>query len=225
MTPTLHRPDPQTAALLLLTVVTGVVEAVSFLGLGKVFTAVMTGNVLFLGFGLAGEDLSIIGSGIALLAFAVGAFGGHWTNLWLVRRRGARWAPIAVTGVGVLLVAAALAALGLDRQASSPSGRDLAVISVLSAAMGWRNATTLRIAAPGLPTTVVTRGLTGLLRVHAALDARGRALAAAVAMLFGAAVGALLLDAGLTVPLLVAAATELGAGAVFAATGGVPVEE
>ncbi|GAA5018588.1 hypothetical protein GCM10025734_70570 [Kitasatospora paranensis] len=44
-------------------------------------------------------------------------------------------------------------------------------------------------------------------------------------MLFGAAVGALLLDAGLTVPLLVAAATELGAGAVFAATGGVPVEE
>jgi uncharacterized membrane protein YoaK (UPF0700 family) len=40
--------------LLGLTVVTGVVDAVSFLGLGHVFTANMTGNVVFLGFALGG---------------------------------------------------------------------------------------------------------------------------------------------------------------------------
>jgi uncharacterized membrane protein YoaK (UPF0700 family) len=41
-------------SLLGLTVVTGVVDAVSFLGLGHIFTANMTGNVVFLGFALGG---------------------------------------------------------------------------------------------------------------------------------------------------------------------------
>ena len=38
------------AALLTLTVVTGLVDAVSYLRLGRVFVANMTGNVVFLGF-------------------------------------------------------------------------------------------------------------------------------------------------------------------------------
>ena len=42
------------AVLLALTLVTGVVDAVSFLGLGHIFTANMTGNVVFLGFAAAG---------------------------------------------------------------------------------------------------------------------------------------------------------------------------
>jgi uncharacterized membrane protein YoaK (UPF0700 family) len=40
--------------LRLLSLTTGLVDAVSVLGLGKVFTANMTGNVIFLGFALAG---------------------------------------------------------------------------------------------------------------------------------------------------------------------------
>jgi uncharacterized membrane protein YoaK (UPF0700 family) len=39
---------------LILTFVTGVVDATSYLRLGHVFVANMTGNVVFLGFGLAG---------------------------------------------------------------------------------------------------------------------------------------------------------------------------
>ncbi len=42
--------------LLLLTVVTGIVDAVSYLGLGHVFTANMTGNVVLLGFAAAGAS-------------------------------------------------------------------------------------------------------------------------------------------------------------------------
>jgi hypothetical protein len=38
------------AALLTLTAVTGLVDAVSYLRLGRVFVANMTGNVVFLGF-------------------------------------------------------------------------------------------------------------------------------------------------------------------------------
>jgi uncharacterized membrane protein YoaK (UPF0700 family) len=45
-----------TRALLALTFVTGIVDAVSFLGLGQVIAAMQTGNVVFLELGIAGSD-------------------------------------------------------------------------------------------------------------------------------------------------------------------------
>jgi uncharacterized membrane protein YoaK (UPF0700 family) len=48
-----HGPLP--ALLVCLTVVTGLVDAFSYLSLGHVFVANMTGNVVFLGFALAGS--------------------------------------------------------------------------------------------------------------------------------------------------------------------------
>jgi uncharacterized membrane protein YoaK (UPF0700 family) len=57
-----------------LTASTGIVDAVSLLALGHVFTANMTGNVLFLGFALAGgQRFSIPRSSMALIAFLLGA--------------------------------------------------------------------------------------------------------------------------------------------------------
>jgi uncharacterized membrane protein YoaK (UPF0700 family) len=41
--------------LFALTVSSGAVDAISFLALGKVFTAFMTGNLAFLGMGIAGH--------------------------------------------------------------------------------------------------------------------------------------------------------------------------
>ena len=52
-TPT--RSDPLPWVLVVLTVTTGLVDAVSVLGLGRVFTANVTGNVVFLGFAAAGS--------------------------------------------------------------------------------------------------------------------------------------------------------------------------
>src|SRR5437660_9660578 len=65
-------------ALLVMTAVTGLVDAVSFLSFGRVFTANMTGNVVLLAFAPAHvSGLSIARSLTALLAFLVGAiFGG-----------------------------------------------------------------------------------------------------------------------------------------------------
>jgi uncharacterized membrane protein YoaK (UPF0700 family) len=64
-------------ALFGLTFVTGIVDAVSFLGLGHVFTANMTGNVVFIGFALGGaSDLSVLRSVVALLAFMAGGVAG-----------------------------------------------------------------------------------------------------------------------------------------------------
>src|SRR5690606_32723102 len=113
----MRRPAPLTTELVLLTGVTGVVEAVSFLGLGMVFTAVMTGNTLFLGFGLVSDGLPVktplLAPLVAVVAFSVGAFLGDRANAVLVKRSGERWLPLALYGEGALLVVAALLALGL----------------------------------------------------------------------------------------------------------------
>lgn len=65
---------PLARALLALTFSTGVVDAVSYLALGRVFTANMTGNVVLLGFGIAGGDgLPVVAPMVSLGAFLVGA--------------------------------------------------------------------------------------------------------------------------------------------------------
>src|SRR5215211_309961 len=70
-----HGPLPP--LLLALTVVTGLVDAFSYLVLGHVFVASMTGNVVFLGFALAGASgFSVTASLVALASFVFGAFVG-----------------------------------------------------------------------------------------------------------------------------------------------------
>ncbi|MCW0213192.1 MAG: DUF1275 domain-containing protein [Pseudonocardia sp.] len=65
------------AALLTLTATTGLVDAVSFLRLGRVFAANMTGNVVFLGFGVvASSDVDVLASALAIAAFVAGAVAG-----------------------------------------------------------------------------------------------------------------------------------------------------
>ena len=62
---------------LALTFVTGVVDATSYLSLGHVFVANMTGNVVFLGFGIAGAGgISVWASLTALVLFMVGGVVG-----------------------------------------------------------------------------------------------------------------------------------------------------
>jgi uncharacterized membrane protein YoaK (UPF0700 family) len=60
--------------LLVLTLVTGVIDAISILTLGRVFVANMTGNVVVTGFAIAGvPEFSLRTSLAALVAFLVGA--------------------------------------------------------------------------------------------------------------------------------------------------------
>jgi len=75
--PAAARHGPLPPLLLALTVVTGVVDAVSILRLGRVFVANMTGNVVFTGFALVGAPgFSLSASLAALAGFLVGALGG-----------------------------------------------------------------------------------------------------------------------------------------------------
>src|SRR5215510_11453445 len=114
------RKDPLPAMLLALTVVTGVVDAVSFLGLGHVFTANMTGNIVFLGFAVAGAPgLSISRSLISIVAFLAGATIGGRLGAAMADSRRKAWLIAASLIESLLLFAAALASLGIERRIAS----------------------------------------------------------------------------------------------------------
>src|SRR5437588_1178107 len=68
---------PLSRALLALTFTTGLVDAVSYLALGRVFTANMTGNIVLLGFGIAGSGgLPVVAPLVSLACFLLGAGAG-----------------------------------------------------------------------------------------------------------------------------------------------------
>ncbi|WP_344334918.1 YoaK family protein, partial [Kitasatospora putterlickiae] len=87
--PRTDRHGPLPPLMLLLTVTTGVVDAVSYLALGHVFVANMTGNVVFLGFALAGAPgLSAAASLVSLAAFLAGSLAAGRLAGWLAAHRG-----------------------------------------------------------------------------------------------------------------------------------------
>jgi uncharacterized membrane protein YoaK (UPF0700 family) len=179
------------ALLLTLTVVTGVVDAVSFLGLGRVFVANMTGNVVFLGFAAAGETtLSVLASLTAVLAFLAGALAGGRLARSEVEYDTLRQA----TAVQAALVAVAVV-LSATLGSGTRLGSELLIV-VLGLAMGLQNAAVRRIGAPDLTTTVLTMTLTGFAADSKAAGGQGahpvRKVAAVAAMLVGAFAGGLL---------------------------------
>lgn len=201
-------PDgPLPPLLLALTVVTGLVDATSYLRLGHVFVANMTGNVVFLGFGIAGAGgISVWASLTAIGSFLVGGVGGG--------RIGARWS----SDRGRLLTATAatellLVAGGLVVMAFSPhhlgTGSRYAVIVLLAVAMGVQNATARHLAVPDLTTTVLTMTLTGVAADSGLAAGPGSRLArrglSVAAMLLGALIGgALILKVDNPAPLALA---------------------
>ena len=210
--------DSQLALPLLgLTVSTGFIDAVSYLGLGHVFTANMTGNIVLLGFGLAGAGgLPVIAPVISLLAFVAGAgAGGH-----LAKRlddRSERLFEVAVAAEAALVVTAAAVAALISVRSGSDAG--YAVIALLAVAMGVRNAAVRRLAVRDLTTTVLTMTITALAAESPLGGGRGqgtgRRAGAVCSMLVGALMGALLVKSSLVAALAVAAA--IGASAAAAA--------
>jgi uncharacterized membrane protein YoaK (UPF0700 family) len=192
-------------ALLGQTVATGLVDAVSYLALGHVFTANMTGNVVFLAFAVAGAPgLSIPRSAVSLGAFLAGAVAGGRLAASLAPGPQHRWIATAFTTEAALLLCAALLA------ATSPREALFAVYGVIvmtALAMGVRNATVRKIALPDLTTTVLTLTLTGLAADSALAGGTNprawRRGASVLSMFLGAAAGALLVRHSLALPLVV----------------------
>ena len=205
--------DPLPLLLVLLTLTTGLVDAVSYLGLGRVFTANMTGNIVILGFALAGaKGFSVSSSLLALGAFVVGAAGGGRIGAWMASGPRHKWLLSVAVVETLLLFAAAVAARGLHVVASDSSRPP--VIALTAIAMGLRNATVRRLAVPDLTATVLTLTLTGLAAdswfAGGTNPRPARRIGAVAAMLAGAFLGGVMvLHSGLFWPLVVAAAVTM----------------
>jgi uncharacterized membrane protein YoaK (UPF0700 family) len=183
-----HGPLP--ALLLVMTIVTGLVDAVSILALGRVFVANMTGNVVFVAFALAGAPgFSLSASLAALVGFLVGAIlGGRMARATTHRGRALR---DVATGELALLVVALILLFAVTHP--NEVVRDT-VAFLLAVAMGGQNAVVRKLAVPDLTTTVLTMTLTGIvadIRTQGCAVGVRRALAV-VCMFAGAVVGAVL---------------------------------
>ena len=213
--------------LLLLTVTTGLIDAVSVLGLGRVFTANMTGNVVFLGFALARvPGFSLVRSLAALAAFLAGAVIGGRLAIRLEGSRG-RWLATVAVVESSLLFAAALTAIGYDGEHLAPVARLYSLIGLTAVAMGLRNATVRRLAVPDLTTTVLTLTLAGLGADSSLAGGSNprfaRRVGSVAAMLAGAVAGGLLvLSVGVAWPLAVSGAITLLATLIYVARAAPP---
>jgi uncharacterized membrane protein YoaK (UPF0700 family) len=209
--------DPLTLALLALTFTAGMVDAASYLGLGRVFTANMTGNLILLGFGIAHSGgLPVVAPAISLGAFFLGAGTGGVLGSHLGHRHVAH-VSAALTLQESLIAGAALVAAATDVHSGAVSAD--VIIAALAGAMGLQTATARRLAVPDLPTTVVTQTLTGLAADSRLFGGTGKGTArrgsAIVSMLAGAVVGALLLNASLVLVLAAAAGLSLVIQAIY----------
>jgi uncharacterized membrane protein YoaK (UPF0700 family) len=193
-------------ALIALTFSTGLIDAVSFISLGHVFTANMTGNIVLLGFALGGvTGLSAARSGASLLAFMAGAlFGGvinvrhaDWTQMRLLKRA-------IVIEAFLILIAASFAACAGTKNEISPI-LTYGLIVLMALAMGVRMAVVRKLAVPDLNTTVLTLTVTGIASdssLAGGANPRWRSrITAIIAIFAGAAAGAMLLRYGVFAPL------------------------
>lgn len=185
-----HGPLP--TLLLGLTAVTGIVDAISILGLGRVFVANMTGNIVFIGLALAhAQGFSLISSLFALLGFLIGAaIGGKLIKKFGMDR--AKLFSAACIAEFTFIVIALIVGLSVNNPTMGDSRYGLSVL--LAIMMGIQNAVVRKLAVPDMTTTVLTMTLTG---IAADLRQSGwrsmqlvRRLIAVLTMLVGALVGA-----------------------------------
>lgn len=204
--------------MLALTFSTGVIDAVGYLGLDRVFTGNMTGNVVMLGMALTGATtLPILRPILALLFFCVGAIiagrvmrghEGDWS----------RRVTVTLSAVTVVLVAVAILLAVSDYHAHEFYGSFATSASAL--AMGMQAATARCLKVADVTTVVVTSTITGI-----AADSRlaggdgknwARRFLAIALILMGACAGAAVLlvhiSLGLALSALITlAVTVLGA--------------
>jgi uncharacterized membrane protein YoaK (UPF0700 family) len=180
--------------MLALTFSTGIVDAVGYLGLDRVFTGNMTGNVVILGMALTGADgLPIVGPIIALVLFMTGAaIAGRTLHPvpvgWTSR------STVIFTVVGAVLLLAAIPVLLLH---TLPEPLKLTVTGCLGLAMGLQAGSARHIGVKDVTTVVVTSTIVGLAFDSRIGGGKGQPWfrrAGAIALIgAGAATGALLL--------------------------------
>jgi uncharacterized membrane protein YoaK (UPF0700 family) len=156
-------PLSREAMLLALTWAAGSVDAISYVGLGHVFTAMMTGNTVLLGLALAqGEIRAALRSILALTGFA----GGVFVGAIIVERESkpTDWPPPVTAALAletvILVIFSATYNLSATPRAASVT---YFLILLFALAMGIQSAAVRRLRAPGIATTYITGTITSLM--------------------------------------------------------------
>lgn len=148
--------------VILMTLTSGCADAISFLALGQVLTAAMTGNTVFLGLALVhAGGLKPVGYIVALLGFMLGAAIGAFILRHNREVKGVTSYVLVALGVeAILFMVFGILALFAP---SLYGPYYLLLILALSSAMGIQGTAARRIGVNGVPTTVITSLTTGLI--------------------------------------------------------------
>jgi uncharacterized membrane protein YoaK (UPF0700 family) len=152
------------ALVAFLAMTAGATDAISFLGLGGVFSSVMTANMVLLGLSAGTHNGRLaLHAAAALTGYIVGAAAGSRVTA-PSGRPACRWpAPVfaVLAGEGVVLVGVAV---GWEIAGAHPGGAaQVALLGGAAAAMGSQSAAVRALGIPGISTTYMTGLLTGVL--------------------------------------------------------------
>jgi uncharacterized membrane protein YoaK (UPF0700 family) len=180
--------------VVLLTITSGAVNAVSFLALGKVFSSVITGNLVLLGVAAtAHSSVEAIHAGVALVGYVAGVLIGAPLAARRSHQAGTWPASVTATLAAELVVLAGFS-VGWELSDGSPHrGAQLVLLIVAAAAMGMQSAAVHRLGR--MSSTYLTSTLVGVLTGLATRtrpDGLGRSLGALAAIVVGALAGGIL---------------------------------
>ncbi len=195
-----------------LTVSSGAVDAISFIALGKVFTAFMTGNLVFLGMRIAGAAApSVAAIGASLVGFAAGVYVA--TRIVASPQASSTWPRRVTLALGASLIAHAGFLVAWLTSAGQPATQTLPVLLALwGIAMGMQSAAVRALQVEGVFTTAATATViflsSAFIHWPAMAVERRRLASVLVSLVIGATAGALLLlHARVYAPLLPLAIT------------------
>jgi uncharacterized membrane protein YoaK (UPF0700 family) len=190
-----HRPAAiRDYRVVLLTLTSGAVNAVSFLALGKVFSSVITGNLVLLGVAATSHSpIEAVHAGVAIAGYAAGVLIGAPLAAGRPPRAGA-WPAGVTAALGVELVVLTGFCIGWELSHGSPhDGVQLTLLIVLAAAMGMQSAAVRRLGQ--MSSTYLTSTLLGVLAglvTPGRPEGLGRSIGVLVAVVVGALAGGIL---------------------------------
>jgi len=179
-----------------LTVSSGAIDAISFLALGKVFSAFMTGNIAFLGLRLAGASspgaVAIFSS---MLSFGVGVY----VSTRIVNKsRDGLWPERVTLALGVSLIAhAAFVAIWFASSGHPSPNVAHVLLGLWALAMGIQSAAVRTLHVEGIFTTAATATVilfvSDISHWSATVAERRRFASILISLFIGATLGSLLL--------------------------------
>jgi uncharacterized membrane protein YoaK (UPF0700 family) len=154
--------SPMGVLIMILASAAGSFDAISYLGLGKVFPANMTGKTALLGLRAGeGNTAAAARAVAALVGFALGV--AVCAALVERRQRNAEWPPAVSEALVLETVVLAVVAIFWVRTGANPSGVRLGLLILpAAAAMGIQSEAVRRLGVRGVTTTYITGTLTTL---------------------------------------------------------------